>query len=329
MSRRGITLVELLVVIGIIGLLVGVSIPAVIATREASRKTSCLNNIKQIGLASLSVEAAKRRLPETAFNTAPTLATYRADRGWLVETLAYLQPSISNKFLGGSHTFDQQNSIVFSSPIQTFTCPSNVAAARIGPVALKYGSEVSDGIFAYTGDYQGSAGYFDTKTAASKRIGVIRVKMGGVSGGGARLAQIVDGTSNTVLVWESSGSAAISRRGEEQSWEEFYAKHGSSMRFHPSLESELYFSTSGMSDSLGYYRSWAGISNAMLVGEIRADDGNKTFNITNHAGQPFSLHPGSANFGFVDGSARSIAEEISLEVLLHAVSCHGGETPQW
>ncbi|MDP1561558.1 MAG: DUF1559 domain-containing protein [Pirellulaceae bacterium] len=329
MRRRGFTLVELIVVVVIIGLLVGISIPAVIAARESARKTSCLNNIKQIGLASLSVEAAKRRLPETAFNTAPTLATYRTDRGWLVETLAYLEPSVSSKFAGGSHTFDQQNSIVFSSSIQTFACPSNGGAARIGPVALRYGSDVSDGNFAYTGDYQGNAGYFDTKTVASKRIGVIRVKMGGVSGGGARIAQIVDGTSNTILAWESSGSVAFSRRSEEQSWEEFYARHGSSLRFYPSLESEVYFSTRGMADSLAYYRSWAGISNAMLLGERRTDDGNKTFNVTNHYGQPFSLHPGAANFGLVDGSVRSIDEEISLEVLLHGASCNGGETQQW
>jgi prepilin-type N-terminal cleavage/methylation domain-containing protein len=67
-GKRGFTLVELLVVIAIIGILIALLLPAIQAAREAANRNSCLNKIRQVGLAIENYESGRREFPRASFN---------------------------------------------------------------------------------------------------------------------------------------------------------------------------------------------------------------------------------------------------------------------
>jgi prepilin-type N-terminal cleavage/methylation domain-containing protein len=98
-KRRGFTLVELLVVIAIIGTLVGLLLPAVQAAREAARRSSCSNNMRQVGLSVLNFESTKQKLPAAMDRNNHTGQPGSATSGaaatpgfsWIVHCLPYME----------------------------------------------------------------------------------------------------------------------------------------------------------------------------------------------------------------------------------------------
>jgi prepilin-type N-terminal cleavage/methylation domain-containing protein len=133
--RRGFTLVELLVVIAIIATLVGLLLPAVQSAREAARRTSCRNSMRQVGLALHASHDAKKYLPPLVAPSSSSAISvpgpYKAAIGFTVFT--WLLPFLEEDslFRQADRNVNTQVSgapgrgCVFSVPIPTFRCPSD------------------------------------------------------------------------------------------------------------------------------------------------------------------------------------------------------------
>jgi prepilin-type N-terminal cleavage/methylation domain-containing protein/prepilin-type processing-associated H-X9-DG protein len=123
----GFTLVELLVVIAIIGILVAMLLPAVQATRETARRTSCLNHIMQLGLAVHNYEFSTERLPAGVLNpTGPIRSETEGQHvSWIVQILPYIeQPNAYRLFDQQAGAYAIENEPVRKLPLRLLMCPS-------------------------------------------------------------------------------------------------------------------------------------------------------------------------------------------------------------
>lgn len=174
--RMGFTLVELLVVVAIIGILIGMILPAVQSVREAARRTACSNKLRQQGLALLNYESAFQRFPAGSQSM--------TNHSWATEVLSYLeQPALYDQVNFELAWRDDANVKVLSTVLEVFSCPSS------------------------TNDYPGKTDYCgirgSTLNGASDigRNGILFPESDRHRAVGIR--DVKDGASNTIMVAEA------------------------------------------------------------------------------------------------------------------------------
>jgi len=135
--RSGFTLVELLVVIAIIGVLIALLLPAVQAAREAARRMKCVNNLKQMGLAALSYESARKEYPtggsEPWHDQGNKDSKYSKGYGWMVQILPYVENTALQNISKGYGEGDlERNLEIARTPVPMYFCPSRRQNASSG-----------------------------------------------------------------------------------------------------------------------------------------------------------------------------------------------------
>ncbi|MFZ1936617.1 MAG: DUF1559 domain-containing protein [Thermoguttaceae bacterium] len=127
LSRRAFTLVELLVVITIMGILMALMLPAVMAAREAARRMTCLNNLFQIGVALNSYQSAHDVLPPGSTDkVGPVHNTPQGYKmSWTVHILPYLDENVVYEHIDlAVGAYDAKNAVARAIKLSVFTCPS-------------------------------------------------------------------------------------------------------------------------------------------------------------------------------------------------------------
>ena len=139
--RGGFTLVELLVVLGIISLMVGLLLPAVQAVRETARRIQCQNNLHQIGIGLHNYHTAFRTFPPGGLEVRPQWRRGK-QLAWSAFVLPYIGENPTYEKIRFDYAFDHpMNADAASAVIETYLCPSTnrISTRNRGRGATDYG----------------------------------------------------------------------------------------------------------------------------------------------------------------------------------------------
>jgi prepilin-type N-terminal cleavage/methylation domain-containing protein len=345
-SRGGFTLVELLVVIAIIGVLVALLLPAVQAAREAARRMSCSNNLKNIGLACLNFEGINKHMPitisqwEEDFSLAGTwigppggkMSTANggpgySGKGWIVDILPQMeQQSMHDGIMAGLATPKGQKKFAargtngngmgipeirpyLQQQLDWLSCPSD-ESARPSVDQWYWDNSMTEGIA--TTSYKGVIG--DSAICGNDARG--QTSPSSCTTAHANFGSLPD-CHNTAecngMLWRGSYFSPVTLQSATDGL-------SNTMVVGEAVVSQDFHSAAFFSDG-----DWAtaGIPPNYFV--IGGDDDEIKFNQWYNVRGFKSQHPGGVQFVHGDGSVHFVAESIDAFVYRALATRNGGE----
>lgn len=271
----GFTLVELLVVVGVIGVLIALLLPAVQSAREVARRIQCTNNLGQLGVALGNYAASNRVFPPGVVDLEGPITNepggYRF--GWAARVLPFIeQKNVANHLNFLLSAYDEGNASAVSVQIQSFVCPSNASSQPM--------------------NYAGCHNDVEKPIDADDH---------GVFFLNSRIARedLVDGPAYTIFVGETTSSSLYGTWAMGNAASLRNAGWGVD-----GAEGSQVARPTGYSARVDVFDP--------VVLQAMLDDGSLSDELV---GGFASRHPGGANFLFGDGSVRSIKGKIAPAVL--------------
>jgi prepilin-type N-terminal cleavage/methylation domain-containing protein/prepilin-type processing-associated H-X9-DG protein len=347
---RGFTLIELLVVIAIIAVLIALLLPAVQAAREAARRAQCINNLKQLALASLNYESSQGSMPMG--NRYIDLTCYASSS--LCNSSCWFGHSAFNfivPFMEGTAQFNAtnfsliaqaaQNATALANKVSSFICPSDMPATPVvfsngkpAPFAqTSYGMSrgTQENIFcnwAYTTppDYTQQ-----NPTHCNAALGNGMFGAEGV----VKIANVTDGTSNTTLFGEMSrfrnepGGDPFNFYTFTAVWPAYAftsATATNANELFPETGAFTYPRINSPNDPTGANagKVWGVCGTGMSVpGDWLIKCPQALTTLGEWAFR--SNHPGGVNFAFADGSVKFVKQTVNDQAYQALGTCAGGE----
>lgn len=281
--RAALTLIELLVVVAVIGIIAGLTLPAVMATRESARRTRCVNNLKQLALASHNYHDGHNTLPLGATMAAyPGIGVYGGPSVFVA-----LLPHLDGQSLYNSVNFDRNiyvhaNQTIHVVGLEVFWCPSDGSASAMFTYSTPY-LDIPAGEFAVRySSYGGCGGTWHHQTENLKALPNLTAQDNGlfIVNRAIRLSEVTDGLGNTLLFGERAhGRLVGGRRAETHWWFDGYDEDTITWTLFPPNYPGTFEEPTGRS------RIISGVAS--------------------------SFHAGTTHFALADGSVKALTDTIS------------------
>jgi prepilin-type N-terminal cleavage/methylation domain-containing protein/prepilin-type processing-associated H-X9-DG protein len=327
-ARGAFTLIELLVVVAVTGILTGILLPAVQKVREVANRIKCQNNLKQLGLALQSYVSKYGQFPPGSQNNAPF--------PWIAPRLPYMyrlfpdldadnifkdfDPKAPSSFFaqyGGSVPWcgSPHNSIGPDAPtaqvLSVLLCPSD----GHGRTRSTFNNPNPPGNEFATWSHSNYLGFFGDKNYGAEFPQAVPKNQRAAFGWnfGARIAEILDGTSNTMVFGEY-----LRGLPEEEAYQDFRGVHWIDVPGY----AQIFTQSAPNSSNPDLFFGAPGRCNNHP--ELNLPCSSSSWDQTTAASR--SRHPGGVNVFFADGSVHFIKETINLETWQALGTIAGGET---